>query len=228
MMKRNNVAKQIGIASLCLATAISAFSGLTFFNKNISFSSEAKNENVALTDLLTVSEGATIAQDLETTAKNAKGLRISSDVAYEATFNTVFNGNSVFKFRFPETYDSTLSYYGDFKFHIADITDPDNCFDIIYYARATSQTAVYVQWKDQIRTTVSGLPSGNVYTNNLSEVDTTAYAPFFLSQGKSTYGTHVGIMALVWNNGVLGVQQRNVESVLASARIAVKQWNDER
>ncbi len=209
-MKRNNVAKRFGIASLCLATAISAFSGIaSFTNDSIAV---AEGTTLSVADLVTVSEGATPAQDLDTASgANAQGLRISSNVAYKATFNTIFNKNSQFKFRFPETYDSTLGYYGDFKFHIADATDPNNCFDIVYFARGTNETGVYVQWGDEERTTQISNHTGSGSSTYVTSKDDTSgmyYAPAFLSTTRSSgaAGTSVGTLSLVWNSGVLGVQ----------------------
>ncbi len=215
-MKRKNVAKRIGIASLCLATAISAFSGIaSFTNDSIAV---AEGTTLSVADLVTAT-GATVKQDLDTASgTNAQGLRISSDVAYEATFNTIFNGNSVFKFRFPETYDSTLGYYGDFKFHIADATDPNNCFDIVYYAHKTNETGVYVQWGTEKRMTNSLVPNGaaNYYTSTEKVESDVRFAPAFLS---TTYNgsTELGTLSLVWNNsGVLSVQARSLQSSTAA------------
>ncbi len=218
-MKRNNVAKRFGIATLCLATAISAFSGITSVATDVALAEVAATDMITATDATVTREEFTYT-NTNSTVSTATGLRISSDTAYEATFNTVFNGNSVFRFRFPETYDSNLGMYGDFKFHIADATDPENCFDIIYYAYNADQTRVYVQWKGEIRTTLSGIVAGNTYTNDLEKVTTTNYAPFFLSEGNSSYGTRLGVMALVWSNGILSVQQRNVSSSTAAGKAA--------
>ena len=223
-MNMKMIAKKFGVASLCLATAISAVSGFSSFKQaNASAASTA----VAATDLLTASTGATVERKdfTYTTTKDdtvytKSGLYVSSDVAYEATFNSVFYGSSVFRFRFPETYDSTLGFYGDFKFHVEDVTDPTNCFDIVYYTAASSQTGVYVKWKDQIRTTKSGLVAGDTYTNKLSDVDDTYYSPCFLSKGKSTYGDRLGSMALSWKSGVLSVQVRNLSSSTAAGKAA--------
>ena len=218
-MKRNNVAKRFGIATLCLATAISAFSGITSVATDVALAEVAATDMITATDATVTREEFTYTSSTSTT-NTATGLRISSDTAYEATFNTVFNGNSVFRFRVPETYDSNLGMYGDFKFHIADATDPENCFDIIYYAYNTAQTRVYVQWKGEIRTSLAGIVAGKTFTNDLSEITTTYYAPCFLSQGYSTYGAHMGIMALVWNNGILSVQQRSIGSSTAAKKAA--------
>ena len=222
-MKTKNVVKRIGIASLCLATAISAFSGISSFNTG---NASAESTTVSATDLVTASAGATVEQKdftyttTSSTVNTKPGLYISSDVAYQATFNTVFNGSSVFRFRFPETYDSTLGYYGNFKFHIADATDPTNCFDIVYYVVATGETGVYVQWKDEIRTTKAGTVAGTSYTNTLSDVDTTNYAPAFLTKDTS-YGDRLGVMSLAWSStGVLSVQQRNISSSTAAKKAA--------
>ena len=48
-MKRNNVAKRFGITSLCLATAISAFSGIAALKNNVAV---AEGETVQATDLM--------------------------------------------------------------------------------------------------------------------------------------------------------------------------------
>ena len=212
-MKKNNLVKRLGIASLCLATAISAFSGIASFETDVALA------EVAATDLVTATEGATVKHDLDTTVTNATGLSISSNVAYSATFNTLFNGNTVFKFRFPETYDSAVGYYGDFKFHIEDVTDPNNCFDIVYYTRTTSQTGIYVQWKEEIRA-VQGTKATTATWLTTTSTDTTYYAPAFLSNSGSGYGnTKVGNLVLHWNSsGVLSILASSVHNSTANSK----------
>ena len=213
-MKRNNVAKKLGIASLCLAFLIPVFSGITTNDNKVALAEGVTS--VAVQDFLTASAGATVEHVLETDVTNGIGVRISSDVGYSATFNTVFNGNSVFKFRFPET--QVDSYYGDFKFHIADATDPNNCFDIVYYVQTTSQTGIYVQWKDEIRMPQTSNASSTQFVNSLSGVGNNDmfFSPGFLSVSKSTSGTQYGTLSLVWKSGVLSVQGRSVHTATAA------------
>lgn len=222
--KRNNVAKKLGIASLCLATAISAFSGISSFKKDsvvLAEGSWAEQTTLAATDLVTASAGATVSQDLETTAANAKGLLVSSDVPYEATFNQVFNNNSVFRFRFPE---SGGGFYGDFRFRIADVNDPNNGFDVIYHVSYAKDkyTGVYVKWENEIRSSTT-TSTGVERTNKIPSGQSYRYAPGLRSSG--TRGTSLAILSFVWNGDIFRVQSNTTHMSTNANSVLVAQFD---
>lgn len=237
-MKRNNVAKAFGIASLCLATAISAFSGISSF-KNDSVVLAEDTGTVALSDFVTVSEGATVAQETRTvyTKKNSGSanqncLRISSDVPYEATFNQVFYGNSEFRFSFPnerpEGVDTTL-YWGDFRYRITDAADENNFFDIVY-TTTTKGTTVYVEWNGHTVQAYTGTTAGaNVtagyYRDTIgtgSSTNSTNYAPAFFGYDPThSYDTREGKLGLIWSGEVLWVTANSTRSQDTSDCIAM-------
>ena len=206
-MKRNNVAKKLGIASLCLATAISAFSGCASF----------KNDSVAL------AEGTTTLQNTEifetsssnvkvesvsetfmtgskTTTSNTKtGLRISSSEAYEAKFKMVFAGTTKFQFMLPETHDDGV--YGDFRFRIADVTDATNYFDIVYYTNGNKRTGIYAEWQDQIRMNAYN-STASIY-NYAATLDAGLRSPSIAKNGSR--GGALGILQIANSSGVITV-----------------------
>ena len=200
-MKTKNAVKRIGIASLCLATAISAFSGISSFNTG---NASAESTTVSATDLVTASAGATVTSSVAD--DTTKGLLISSDVGYEATFNEVFYKNSFFQFRFPETYDSTKGWYGDFKLRVSDVTDESNYFDLIWYISRTASsnlwTGLILQYKDQIRT-CSTATTGSTYYNfkpmGIEENNTAkSFLPHIQSRGART--TRWNKLTFNWNS----------------------------
>ena len=135
------------------------------------------------------------------------GLRISSENAYKATFKGIFTGDTTLKFKFPETYDEDLGFYGDFTFRITDAKDDNNYFDIKYYVASgdTDQyTGVYVQYGDEVRQCHQNGTAW--YTKIQKNTDTVAYAPSFLSRNSATYGNREGILSLAWTDDVLAVQ----------------------
>ena len=223
-MKRNNVAKRFGIATLCLATAISAFSGITSFaTSNVAVAEETTK--VAATDFVDT-KTATVTQEsftsmntgnTSTTTHNA--LAIRSGAAYEGTFKTVFKGNASFTYRFAEELATTI--YGDFKFHIEDVTDPTNCFDLIYYARRTSSTAssnwtgFYLQYGDVIRTTstasnyTSAVPASKIVTSGTSPIND--FLPHFLCRGNKS--TRRNVLSFTWDSdGVMTIKTYSAKS----------------
>ena len=211
-MKRNNVAKRFGIATLCLATAISAFSGImSFATSNVAV---ADGTTVATENFVTAT-GATVAQEeVAVSTLSYTGLHISSDTTYSAELNTVFSGDTVFKFRFPEYKSSKIA--GDFKFRITDVNDDSNYFDLVYYviasgtSRANNGTGVYVQYGDQIRT-VNG--NGGAWSNKkLTSCTGTKYTglvPYFNSLGGAYNNNECkfreGTLSLTWTDDVLAV-----------------------
>ena len=225
-----NVAKRLGIASICLATAITAFGGVSAFRNSVGIS-EGVNETtpvsqqeqtnaINVTDFVETST-ATVTQESFTSRNTANAnttthnaLTIRSDTAYDATFKTVFTGNSEFTFRFAET--ATTAIYGNFKFHVEDVTDPDNCFDLVYYARRTHSstassnwTGLYVKYKDQKRTTSTpsnskdAVPANSVVTSGTSPVND--FLPHLLNNGNRT--TRRAVLYFTWDsNGVLSIK----------------------
>ena len=128
-MRKTNIAKRLGIASLCLGLAVSAFSGSVLFANNVANADgteQTEQNTVQTTDFVSVTDTATVAiteenakvtgNKLEKDKTSFTGLRISSNDPYQATFKTIFKGNMQIKFRFPETYTNAL--YGDFNFQI--------------------------------------------------------------------------------------------------------------
>lgn len=228
-MKRNNVAKTFGIASLCLATAISAFSGIaSFANDNVALAEDA---TVAAETFVTVSEGATAAQGASTVSSYTyTGLRISSSTTYSAELNTVFSGDTTFKFRFPEYKSSKI--VGDFKFRITDVNDDSNYFDLVYYvvqsasSRAANITGLYALYGNEIRTlnTAKNVMYNEKLTGG-SANDYKGVAPYFNSLG-GAYGSSTeckfreGVLSLTWTDDVLSVKAPNGERYATTRTIA--------
>ena len=221
-MKRNNVAKKFGIASLCLATAISAFSGIaSVANDNVALAVDAAEAQV--TDLVTVSQGATAdVQNREVYIKKSASqgsqpcLRVSSSVPYEATFNRVFSGNSEFRFAFPNERPEGVEeteFWGDFKFRITDAADEDNFFDIVY-AKTTAGTTMYVEWNGHTvgcnySSTAANGRASVYYRDEISPGNSSNWsnvAPaFFGYDPKYTRGTREGRLTLTWSGDVLSI-----------------------
>ena len=186
-MKRNNVAKRLGIASLCLATALSAVSGITLSKTNVANADGAQTTDYVYTT-------ANVTQD-------TTGLTISSNEAYSAMFKGVFTGDTTLKFRFPETYDSTLGFYGNFNIRIADATNDTNYFDIEYYVENASKfcTTPCVKWQDQARTTSHHTSGAGWYNSQITGKQNHCFAPCFLSKtANADRGTRMGILQLKW------------------------------
>ena len=196
-MKKNNVAKLFGIASLCLGVAISTLSGTMLLDNNVALAGEA--ETMKVTEFLSTS----LAADKITQDEN--GLRISSDDPYEATFKTVLKGNTQFVFSFPETYTDAL--YGDFTFRITDAIDPSKYFDITYYVESEKDfnTAPYVQYQDEIRMASYNI-NGEWYNYKRTGKSNHPFAPCFLSRAyDETRNNRKGILLLSWVGDVLTI-----------------------
>ncbi len=219
-MKRNNVAKRFGIASLCLVTALSAFSGIASQKSDVALA----DGEIAVTDFVyTTAETVTPQTKVKTKSDGsttATGLRLSSNSSYMGMFKTVFTGNTTLNFKFPEEFNTTTrEYYGDFTIHIADVDDDSNYFDIVYYA---SQVAAD---KDQPNTSVSlkyVTKDGKKLTRSSKYHDTTIWytsdepettgqtcAPNFLSYNytgsKNGDPYKMGYLELNWTDDVLTV-----------------------
>ena len=228
-MKRNNVAKRFGIASLCLATALSAFSGIASQTNSVAL---AEGE-VAVTDFVYTTAG-TVAQTSErsstskTTTKTT-GLRLTSDAAYEGTFKTVFSGDTTLNFRFPEVYNTTTKeYYGDFRIRVADVDDDSNYFEVVYFVGYSSKnpyTDMYLSYNGGRRSSkydnsawynTTGTSAINVKNNYTSSY------PCFGSYcgGSSRELYEIAYLTLDWDDaGVLSVKRKGVtkkDTVLAA------------
>lgn len=166
---------------------------------------------------------------VETTAKvtqNEKGLTISSNDAYTGAFKGVFLGDTTFRFTFPETYKN--AYYGDFTFRITDATDPTNYFDIKYYVvnNSLKYTAAYVQYEKEIRMTAH---NGASWVKEV-QMNKQNYhsAPSFLSTSGvdgAFDGNRMGILSLVWTNGVLDVQVNSARNADAQKMMTVAKFD---
>ena len=222
-MKIKNVAKRFGIASLCLATAISAFGGMVLSDNKVVLAEEA--ETIQTTDFVYTSSSAVaeMAQEMCTDpldtsntsgantltpiSKEHTGLRMSSDEAYTATFKTIFKGNLRMKFRFPETYTNGL--YGDFNFRIADATDDSKYFDITYYVvnEGDYTVAPCVQWGEEERMATHHVATSSAwYNKKIQGLKNHKFAPCFLT--KSYYegrSDRLGVLDFVWVGGVLTI-----------------------
>ena len=225
-MKRNKLAKRFGIASLCLATAFSAFSGIASLGGNVALADE---EGTAVTDFVETTTAKTVTQD-------ENGLYIGSDEAYNATFKTVFTGNTTLNFRFPETITNEDgnathpdSYYGEFRIKITDATDDSNSFFIRSMAYTFNNTYVgtstYVNYGSERRKVDR---SGNMLSSNTQNSASYFTGPFFLgytgnainsSSWKGQYNKE-GSVSLVWDaNGVLSVKSYTVNKSTWTQRV---------
>ena len=214
-MKKYNVAKRLGIASLCLATAFSAFSGIASLGENVALAESSATDFVHTT---VADENVTI---------NENGLLIESDEAYNATFKAVFTGNTTLNFRFPETITNEDgnathpdSYYGEFRIKITDATDDSNSFYIRFLPYTTGNTyvgtAAYVHHAAGNRKVDR---SGNMLSKNTVNSASYFCGPFFLgytgnainSSSWSGQYNKEGSVSLVWDaNGVLSVKSYTV------------------
>ncbi len=170
----------------------------SFYTDYLEWQKNNPTDQIRITDLLETT--GTVMQD-------ANGVRISSDEAYTGKFKGIFTGDTTLRFTFPETY--TDAYYGDFTFRIADATDESNYFDIKYYVANTAKhyTALYVQYQKEIRMTNH---AGTSWMNSQQlNVQNYRIAPSFLSycgENGENDGNRMGILSLVWTDGVLAVK----------------------
>ena len=222
-MKKNNLVKRLGIASLCLATSISAFSGIASFEKNVALAESTTTVSEEATtnpwnNWVTASEGATVEQESrivylkKNASQGAKNcLRVSSDVPYEATFNRVFENNTTFRFSFPELKPEEVTettHWGDFKFRVSDVMDDTNFFDIVY-RRMNYGTLIYVEWNgNTVQAFTGSATAANSTTSYFyNEIDTRSsarVAPTFMQYGGS-YVKREGKLTLSWSGDVLRV-----------------------
>ncbi len=211
-MKRNNVAKRFGIASLCLGVALSAFSGIAPQTNSVALA----DGEVAVTDFV-----YTTAETVDSTSEKtlsdgttSQGLRLTSDVAYEGTFKTVFTGDACLNFKFPETYNSTTAeYYGHFIVRVADADDDSNYFEIVYYSSATStkmNTSAVLKYGDQVRSSKYNSATTWYNASASGSVDQ-ASCPYFLNKSDSISNSanlpKLGYLEFLWEDDVLTVSR---------------------
>lgn len=214
-MKKNKIVKRFGVLSLCLSTAISAFSGITLPNNNVAVAAEL--ETIQTTDF--VYTGAEVTQEMN-------GLRISSDNAYQATFKGVFTGDTTFKFRFPESYTDAL--YGDFTFRITDATDDSKYFDITYYVENEEYfaTALYVQYQDEIRMS-NDRAAPSWFNTKITGRQNHKFAPCFLSKAyDETKNKRFGSLSLEWMDGILSVSSNTTGLQKESTMLTIASFDD--
>ena len=190
----------------------------SFYSNYITWQKNNPTEKVKVTDLLETTGNVT---------QNEKGLTISSNEAYTGTFKGIFVGDTTLRFTFPETYKN--AYYGDFKFRITDATNPNNYFDINYYVvnASLNYTAAYVQYQKEIRMTAhNGASWQKEVQMNKQNYHS---APSFLSTsgtGDNTFdGSRMGILSLVWTDGVLDVQVNSARNADAQKMMTVAKFD---
>ena len=225
-MKRNNVAKRLGIASLCLATAISAFGGIASVANNVALA----EGNIQTTDFVYTTASVTqetrdVITKINAVTADQSCLNISSDEPYSAMFKNVFTGNTEFRFAFPD-----MDVTGDFRFRIADATDQNNYFDIVYYAYSANGTAICIEWNGQTRmtdgtnSTAAGGAAAKWYNARQTSSTSSAFrfAPNFVSTATANYYTREGKLQLTWSGDVLSIFANGVNRQDGSDNITTK------
>ena len=226
-MKRNNVVKRFGIASLCLGVAVSAFSGITSFATDAALA----EGTIGLSDLLhtqaSVTQETRDVHTKKTTVTSTKCLRVSSNESYSATFKTVFNGDTSFRFAFPDDREEGVTAtYGAFKFRVTDATDDTEFFDIVYQ-KTSNGTTMYVEWNGHTLQTyaananAANYASANYYYDSIQTAASANVAPAFMGSVTSdqSYGTREGKLSLLWTDDVLSVTTNNTSKQDASDSI---------
>ena len=145
-MRKKNVAKRLGIASLCLGTCLSAFSGTALLSNDVALAIGNRNgdpfsivSSNSLHTTLTYQHDTYWYNHRENTytlCEPTGGIRLSSDAPYEETLNGVFQGDTTLQFTFPETFDWESKWYGgDFKIRVSDAENETDYFDVVYYPK---------------------------------------------------------------------------------------------
>lgn len=210
-MKKNNVAKRFGIASLCLATAFSAVSGIASLGNNVTVANATTLGNtIATKDFAKETEGDI---NVEPKARSVDGtettcLDIESDGPYKATLQTVFTGNTTFKFKFPEVGTKAA---GDFKIRVTDVDDAKNYFDIVYYVGSSGYTHVAANYNGNIRVVNYTKSPNGIYTSYHKSAIRTSPVLNSYCNGNATYAAKEGDLQLVWSSGVLNLQTYNMQ-----------------
>ena len=244
-MKRNNVAKKLGIASLCLATVISAFSGITSVANNVALADGTTvaykdfldTETLSLDDDITREAFTSVNADNKDKSTTYNSFTVRSDTAYEATFKTVFTGDATFNYGFAEKDSAATDYsYGDFKFRITDVTDENNYFELVHFVRrqtssaSTNWTGFYLAYNDQYRTATTSTSAAvsnwkNVYKTS-TNTDKQQYLPNFLNRG--SYSTRRNSLQLTWTDeGVLQIHTYagSVQKAASNGNILLAQFD---
>ena len=213
-MRRKNVAKRFGIASLCLSAVVSAFSGIALLDNDVALA--IGNRNGDPFSIVT-------SQSPDTTLTYDGGVRLSSDLPYEETINNVFQGDTTLQFTFPETFDMESKWYGgNFKVRVADAADESNYFDVVYYPQSKKQSNAtkYPTGYSHCFTNVAVEYNGLIrsVSANRDKVETTYSenaiigAPAFLSHYQKSHteptgaSAYVGRLTFSWDEeGVLSV-----------------------
>ena len=150
-MRKKNVAKRLGIASLCLGTVFSAFSGTALLNNDVALAIGNRNgDPFSIISADSLHTTLTYAHDVywknpedgsEVLCEPTGGVRLSSDAPYHESFTGVFQGDTSLKFTFPEQFDNQNKWYGgDLKIRVADADDESNYFDVVYYPQVKKQS----------------------------------------------------------------------------------------
>ena len=210
-MRRNNVAKRFGIASLCLGMAVSAFSGMALLKSDVALA--IGDENAEPFSIVTSESPYTkIVYD--------GGVRLSSDSPYKETINNVFYGDTTMKFSFPETFDWEQKWYGgQFTIRVADVDDETNYFDVVYYSQTKKKaenptgfshclTNMAIEYKGLVRAVNSNRTKVETTRSN----DTIVVAPAFLTHYQLSHteptgmSTTVGKITFDWDDdGILSI-----------------------
>ena len=221
-MKRKNIAKRFGIASLCLGVAVSAFSGIASLATNNVAIAEETTASV-WEDFITASEGAEVdiqARNVYYGKNSSRGsidcLRVSSSSAYEASFNRVFMGNTTLRFTFPEKYTdlgAAASFdWGTFTFRITDATDDSNFFDLVYQKTGSNGTTLLVtsnghtvQSYNPYTANKTGYTTASFFYDKMNTVASANVAPSIGQTSAGSYDTREGRLVLQWSGDVLQV-----------------------
>lgn len=201
-MRKKNVAKRFGIASLCLATVISAFSGIALLDNDVALAiGNRAGDPFSIVTADSLHTTINYAHDKywynplekkEELCKPTGGVCISSSEPYKETLTGVFQGDTTLQFTFPEQFDMENKWYGgDFKIRVSDVDDATNYFDVVYYPRSKKQedTNKYPYGFSHCLTTMAISYKGMVraISSNMDKVDTTysedafIVAPSFLT-----------------------------------------------
>ncbi len=235
-MRRKNVAKRLGIASLCVGAAISAFGGMSLLHNDVALAIGNKNgDPFSIVTADSLHTTLTYAHDVywhdlkENTFELCEptgGVRLSSDMPYEETLTGVYKGDTTIKFTFPEQFDMESKWFGgDFKIRVADAEDETNYFDVVYYPQVKTQTDtskyptgysncltnMAISYKGMIR----GMGASRDKINTTYSNDTFVVAPAFLThyQKTSTVSTgqsiYPGKLTLQWEDDVLSIHSNS-------------------
>ena len=232
-MRKKNVAKRLGIASLCLGTLFSAFGGTALLSNDVALAIGNRNGDpfsIVSSDSLYTT--LTYAHDVNwynpgegkyELCEPTGGVRLSSDAPYQETFTGVFQGDTTLKFTFPEQFDNENKWFGgDLKIRVADADDESNYFDVVYYPQVKTQsdTAKYPTGYSNCLTNMAISYNGMIraISANRDKIDTTysndaiIVAPAFLTHYQKGHTQPTGMsmtqgrLTFEWSDdGVLSI-----------------------